>query len=71
MGTKTGEIIFEDRLRPRASVPYSLSRPLFPEGSYHLSMKRISEVLFLLLPALRHRPIRCGVALDCNPPLYA
>ena len=47
--------------RPRASVPYSLNEPLFSAHSYHLSMKRISEVLFDTGPALRHWSIRFGV----------
>jgi hypothetical protein len=55
--------------RPRASMPYSLSQPLFPEGSYHLSMKRISEVLFTTA-RFTARAVRCGVDLDCNPPLF-
>lgn len=71
MGAKTDEVYrFEDRLRPRASVPYSLSAVLFLTGPIpFVNEEDFRSPLVTTGPALRHRTIRFGTVLDCNPPL--
>jgi hypothetical protein len=61
----------QDRLRPRASVPYSLSAVLFLPGLIPFVNEEDFRSPLLLLLASRHKPIRFGVDLDCNPPLNA
>ena len=60
----------QDRLRPRASVPYSLSAVLFLAGLIPFVNEEDFRSPLLLLLALRHELVRRGVDLDCNPPLF-
>lgn len=70
MGAKTDEVYrFGDRLRPRASVPYSLSGALFLTRPIPFVIEEDFRSPLVLLLALRHKPIRFGTVLDCNPPL--
>lgn len=71
MGAKTDEMYrFGDRLRPRASVPYSLSGALFLARPIpFVNEEDFRSPLVTTCPALRHRTIRFGTVLGCNPPL--
>ena len=61
----------QDRCRPRASVPYSLSGALFLARLIPFVNEEDFRSPLLLLDLLfGTSPIRFGVDLDCNPPLF-
>ena len=73
-GLQDGALTLVDRIldrRPRAFFAI-LSKLIFVSNQ---PIPFVNEEDFrsplLLLPVLRHRPVRFGVDLDCNPPLNA
>ena len=61
----------QDRLRPRASVPYSLSAVLFLPGLIPFVNEEDFRSPLFTTACFTAQAIRFGVDLDCNPPLSA
>jgi hypothetical protein len=60
----------QDRCRPRASMPYSLSAVLFLTGPIPFVNEEDFRSPLLLLPALRRRPVRLRIEIECSPLLF-